>query len=344
MHSKPFLKQPSVEVFWFKAKLVWRLCGVRMRICSFVAEVLFLIFVLLKYTFEQSFPKWQNMKIFYKTLFLVFASLAFFSCKKEYPQADSLLNEARSLYVSGHFAEAKKTLDSIQKVVPKAFPQINAGLALLDSIRYGENICVVTQSDSLLKLMDARIEQQKRLFSYQINPKYQEKGTYIPKAYPNPQAGMGLRSGVEASGKLYLESVADRPIKHVAVKAFSSGQQAETMVVTDDGANYRFQVEGKSVEVVRYSGKRENGVAAFIVANRAKNIIVTLKGNSPTSFALSSQAKQGISDSYTFSKLLAQRDSVRFNMEKSKQLIKYLDQKRAREMAQKAQEQFSNPK
>ncbi|MBP1617247.1 MAG: hypothetical protein H6Q14_1074 [Bacteroidetes bacterium] len=281
------------------------------------------------------------MKIFRKAVFLIFIFLVSFSCKKGNPQADSLLSEARSLYASGHFAEAKRTLDSIPKVAPKAFPQMNAGLALLDSIRYGENIQVITQSDSLLKLIDAKIEQQKRLFTYEINPKYQEKGNYIPKAYPNSLAGIGLRSGVEADGQLFLESVADRPIKHVAVKAAASGLQAETMAVTDDGANYRFQVEGKSVEVVHYSGKRENGVAAFIAANQAKNITITLKGKSPTSFALSAQARKGISDSYALSKLFAERDSVRFSFEKSKQLVKYLDQKRAKEMIRKAEKQVN---
>jgi len=75
------------------------------------------------------------MKLFHKTLFLAFVSAAFFSCKKEYPQADSLLSDARSFYASGHFAEAKKALDSIQKVSPKAFSQINAGFdaALLNN-------------------------------------------------------------------------------------------------------------------------------------------------------------------------------------------------------------------
>ncbi|OJU33752.1 MAG: hypothetical protein BGN96_14255 [Bacteroidales bacterium 45-6] len=282
------------------------------------------------------------MKLFHKTLFLAFVSAAFFSCKKEYPQADSLLSDARSFYASGHFAEAKKALDSIQKVSPKAFSQINAGLALLDSIRYGENIRIVTQSDSLLKLMEARIEQQKRLFTYEINPKYQDKGCYIPKAYPNSMAAMGFRSGVEADGKLYLESVADRPIKHfAAVASIPGGQRAETKAVTDDGANYRFQVEGQSAEVVRYSGKRENGVAAFIAANQTKNITVMLKATSPTSFTLTAQAKRGILDSYTLSRLLTTRDSVRFNLEKSKRLIKYLDKKRAKEMARKAEKQLT---
>ncbi len=281
------------------------------------------------------------MKIFRKAVFLIFTFLVSFSCKKDNSQVDSLLLQARSLYASGHFAEAKKTLDSIPKVAPKAFPQMNAGLALLDSIRYGENIQVITQSDSLLKLMEVKIERQKRLFTYEINPKYQEKGNYIPKAYPNSHAGIGLRSGVEADGKLYLESVADQPIRHVAVKASASGQGAETMAVTDDGANYRFQGEGGNIEVVHYSGKRENGVAAFITAHQAKNITITFKGKSPISFALSAQAKKGISDSHALSKLLAERDSVRFSMEKSKELIKYLDKKRATEMTRKAEKQLS---
>lgn len=281
------------------------------------------------------------MRIFHKIIVSILIPTLFFSCKKEYPQADAMLAQARSLYASGNYAEAQKAINSIAKVAPKAFPQINAGLELLDSVRYGENIQIVTQSDSLLKEVESDIERQKALFTYEINSTYQDKGNYFPKVYPGSLLQMGLRAGVEADGELFLESISNRALKHSSVKvSASNGIFAETKTVTDDGANYHFQTAGKMVEVVHYSGKRENGMAAFIVANRNKNLTITLRGKSSASFTLSEQAKKGIADSYILSNLFSRRDSLRFQAEKSKQLIKYLDSREAKKIATKAQKQL----
>ena len=279
------------------------------------------------------------MKLLNKAVVFILLSVLFFSCKKEYPQADVLLTRAEALYASGNFKAAKLTIDSIAKVAPKAFPQINAGLSLLDSVRYGENIQIVTQSDTLLKQVEARLEQQKGLFTYQLNPAYQDNGNYFPKSYPESLSGIGLYAGVEANGSLFLESVSNRSLQHSKlIVSTSDGASAETGIVTDDGGNYHFQSGGKSVEVVHFSGKRENGVAAFIVANHDKIQTVTLSGKASASFSLSNKAKKGISDSYTLSHLFTQRDSLRFLIEKSKQLIKYLDSRKEKEMTEKAKE------
>lgn len=283
-----------------------------------------------------------HLKTVNKFVFILLIPFLFFSCQnKEHTQAAALLQQARSLHASGHFAEAKNAVDSISKVDSKAFPQIKAGLALLDSIRYGENIQIITQSESLLKEAEAGLEQQKRLFSYQINPAYQDQGDYFPKSCPQSLSGLGLYSGVKADGEMFLESVSDRSLKHNSVKVSASdGASVETAKVADDGANYRFQSGGKSVEVVHYSGKRENGAIAFIIVNRNKNLTVSLQGKSSASFTLSEQAKKGITDSYVLSHFFAQRDSLRFQIEKSKQLIKYLDSRKAKELTEKAKEQL----
>lgn len=275
---------------------------------------------------------------------LLIAACAFISCKKDNHEANALLSKARSLYTSGNYGAAKIAIDSISKIAPKAFTQINAGLDLLDSIRYGENIQIINLSDTALKQIEPRIELQKALFSFEINRKYQEKGTYIPKAYPRSltTAQTGLRSGVDEEGRIFLESVSDRSTKHFAVEGTTAdGLKSQTLPVVDDGANYRFRLlGGKNVEVVRYAGKFENGLAAFIVANRAKNITITLKGKSSFSFALPANAKKGIVDSYTLSRLINEKDTIRFRMEKSKLLIKYLDEKRAKAITTKAENQL----
>lgn len=63
---------------------------------------------------------------------------------------------------------------------------------------------------------------------------------------------------MDADGKLFLESVSNQPIKHNATAvSVAGGNRAETFVVTDDGANYRSQVGGKTVETVHYLFREE---------------------------------------------------------------------------------------
>lgn len=78
-----------------------------------------------------------------------------------------MLNQARSQYIAGQYVVAKKTIDSIAKVDPKAFVQINAGYDLLDSVRYAENIQTITNSENSLKDIESKLVKQKALFNYE---------------------------------------------------------------------------------------------------------------------------------------------------------------------------------
>lgn len=253
------------------------------------------------------------------------------------------LARARAFYKSGQFADAKKTIDSLIKASPKAFKQIDAGYALLDSVRYGQNFKVITESESLLKKIDSLINEKKGSFAYVFDSRYQSTGNYIPKIYPMAQT-TGLYSGVNSDGEFFLESVSTQSIKHNRVTLSDGATSVSSAVVTDDGANFRFSAGGKSLETVHYSQNRVNGIGEFVQSNQNKNMVVSLSGASSTRFPLSSSAKKGIVDSYEFAKLFAQRDSARFKIARSQQLIKYLDSKRAKEMATRATNQLMKKK
>lgn len=275
-----------------------------------------------------------------KIIALIVLGLTLFSCNKgNDKQADTLLTRARALYAKQSYAAAKSTLDSISKVAPKAFPQISAGLDLLDSVRYGENIRTILQTDTLIKQTAEKITALKSRFYYKINPKYQDKGQYIPKIFSATGTGQtGLQSGLEADGSLFIESFCGKPIRHTKVKASAGNASAETLSVTDDGANFRFRSGSTYSETVHFAGKRENGLVAFIVANSNKNITISLIGSSTTSFPLSPAVRKALTDTYDLAKLFSERDSLGFKVQKSKMLIKYLDSKRAQAMTTRAED------
>lgn len=285
----------------------------------------------------------MKMNVFFRPAMLCCCLWTLILCKEGNSRAGGLLTFARGLYASGKYAEAEQAIDSISKVAPKAFREINAGLALLDSVRYAENVHTINQGTILLKELMPRIEQEKKHFDFRIDrtdPHYHDNGYYIPKAYYFDADGRhsGLRAGVSGDGRLYIESVADRPLRHIsAAVSAPDGQHVETAAVTDDGANYRFDVGSGHVEVVRYTGKRENGLAAFIAAHQGSPLTVTLRGKTAYSFTLPAGAKKAVADAYGLSKLFGEKDSISFEIEKSRRLIHYLDERHAKQIAEKAE-------
>lgn len=277
---------------------------------------------------------------------LLYACLFVVGCQnKDHLQAEQLLQEARHLLAEGKYAEAKNKIKSIAEQDSLAFKQIRAGMALLDSIRYAENIRTIVQADSLIAACNHRTEKLKQKFVYQKD-KYQEQGVYIPRNLPFAPipTQMQLRAGVKAGGKLFLESVSNRSLQHnrIKVSCKENGESAYTQPVTDEGANYRFRNGEMQAEVVRYTGERLGEVMAFIARNSDKLLTVTLLGRSSAHFALSRTEAQSLAETYRLSQSFAERDSLIFSKKRSESLLKYLDQRKAAEMQHRAEKDLQD--
>lgn len=266
---------------------------------------------------------------------LVFLSIFLFACSTKDDGARLRLVAAREFYAQKEYKLAKQEIDSLNALYPKSLDMRKAGLALLDSVRRAENIHIIEECDSLIVSNKSELEKIKSLFSYQRNKQYQETGAFIPKESLTGGliAGTTLRSGVEDNGTLYLESVfVGANQKHNRIKVSTKdGSFAQSLPVNDDGLNYRFSNTGKNYEIIRFSGKDENGIAKFIFSNDGKPLTVTLEGQGKYSYILSQTIKRAISKSFQLSTMMLQLDSLKTAKEQAEYRMYYLDNEKGKE-------------
>lgn len=278
---------------------------------------------------QNIFTECSFMKNYYKGIFIL---LSFFllACTSGSNEAQQQLAAARLAYYKKNYTLAKQQLDSLKIKYPKAFTQIREGLALLDSVRRGENEQIITSCDSLIIHFQPQVDLKKRQFSFIQNKQYQETGSYIPKeSVTNSIEVITLRSGVEENGKLYLESVFIGSQKHNKLKiSTKDGSFVESVPVNDDGLNYRFTNMNKTYEIIRFGGVNENGLARFIFTNRDKPLTASIEGQGKYAYTLSQPVKSAIAKSYELSVMMLQLDSLKMAKEKAEYHIYYLDNKK----------------
>jgi len=247
--------------------------------------------------------------------------------------ANYYLNSAKAAYESGSFSEAKLKIDSIKILYPKAFNEITEGFSLMQEIRYAENQRNIAYCDSMLPLNYSLLKEMLTKFDYERDKQYQEFGNYIPKSHSQSKSisgGNTLRSGVGEKGTLYIESVVKEPnVNHHKIKVtLPTGEFAESNSVTSDGLNYRFSTLDVSYEIVRYTGKDENGVSEFIHTFNNNTITVNFIGKRNITHQLTKTEKSAISQSYELSRLLTDIERLKFEKERSEALLRYLQSKK----------------
>lgn len=273
----------------------------------------------------------MRSSIIQKIVFFAAIVLLVSACSPDKKAAQEMLTQARELYKNGEYTKSKQTIDSMKVLYPKAFDQINAGFALTDSIRKGENTLIIAQCDSLITTYTPIIDSMKQYFIYQRNKEYQETGFFIPKeGYTGEKlTNTTLRSGVdEKNGQIYLESVYIGGQIHNQIKVSTKDEAfAESLPVTSEGLNFRFSNLGKQFEVIKFAGKDDNGVSKFIVTHIDKPVTVTISGQGNITYTLSANAKSAINKAYDLSVMMTQLDSLKTEKEKAQYKLHYLDNK-----------------
>jgi hypothetical protein len=269
------------------------------------------------------------MRFSFQSTALILFLFLLSSCSGKGRSAKEYLSEAEAAYREGNYSLAKLKIDSIKIISPKSFEEINAGFALMQEIRMAENRRNIVYSDSMLHEKYAQLNEMFKRFDYVRDERYQEFGEYYPKVYPYQSSlnRNGLRAGVREKGTRVIESIlSGNVIRHNSIRVNAGdGNFAETLAVTSDGLNYRFDTQDKTYEIVRYSGDSENGVARFIFSFRDQPLSVQFVGNRTVTATMNNAAKKGISDSFELSSLLLDIEQLKLEKEKSEALIRYLE-------------------
>ncbi len=272
------------------------------------------------------------MRLTFQSTFLMLFVLLFFSCNGRGRGAANYLTEAEYAYNSGNYQLAKLKIDSIKLIFPKAFDEINSGFQLMQQVRMAENKRNIAFCDSMLREDYNKLNEMLTKFDYVRDDRYQEFGEYHPKAYPYTKSldQNGLRSMVSEKGVIFIESIlSGSNIKHNRIKLSSDdGSYAETLVVTADGLNYRFNTLEKSYEIVRFSGSDENKISEYIYTYREKPITLHFIGNRTIKVNITQASKNAISHSFELSNLLKSIEQLKLEKEKSEVLIRYLESRK----------------
>ncbi|MDR1518268.1 MAG: hypothetical protein LBS52_09340 [Dysgonamonadaceae bacterium] len=265
---------------------------------------------------------------------LIFLSglLLFSSCSDDSKKAKRFLQEAETALSEKNYPLAKLKIDSIKLIYPKDYKYVNAGFQLMQRVRMEENNRNIAYCDSMLAVDIALLQNMLTKFNYVRDEQYQEFGNYIPKIYPSDRAlsQKTLRSGVSEKGTLYIESILPGGnLKHNKIKiSTKDGSFAETLPVTSDGLNYRFNTVAGSYEIVRFAGADENGIANFIFTFKEQPLSITYIGAKNLTASLAKAAAEGISQSFELSNILLEIEKLKFEKEKSEALIRYLEERK----------------
>ena len=266
-------------------------------------------------------------------LVLVAMMLVATSCNSNTKKAKDYLNIAEQALLENDYETAKSHIDSIKILFPKSFDEIRAGFDLMQKIRKAENKRNIAFIDSMIEASILKIKEQRTNFNFVRDKNYQEFGNYIPKLTPSSTTleQNTLRSGVSEKGILYLESVlSGLNLNHSKVKAsIPDGSYAESLTVTADGLNYKFNTLNKTYEIVRFFGNDENGVAEFIYTFQDRPITIKYIGRRSYSKVLSNNEKKAIAQAFEFSKSILEIENLKYEKGKSEALLRYLERDKA---------------
>lgn len=261
------------------------------------------------------------------------AALLLAACSSNTERASLLLEEARDLYETGRYNQAKLAIDSMRNTYPKEFDLIREGQQLMRRIDLEENRRNLAYADSLLEVRRLEADSIGKAFTFEKEEGYEELGKYVYK-------GMGvernvqrcyIRTDVDEYGRMNIASVyyGKGNLEHTGIRVeVKDGSNAETVAVPyDGGRNYRFEDGGMKTEVVTYNRDKENGVINFINQYAGERIKVTYTGGKPYVIYLDDFSKKAIAETYELAQVLS--DITRLGQEKkvAEGKIQFLEQK-----------------
>lgn len=252
-------------------------------------------------------------------------------CRNEKSTALSQLEQAQNLYENAQFGFARQMLDELKKQYPKELNIQIKVLRLMREIELSEQKRNILYSDSMLIILQAKINSMKPYFTFIKDSQYDNTGRYINKKYISAidNNGSHIKIDINEWGDMALISVYSgrSSIKHNRLKVItSSGEYAETESIPFDGcANYSFQNNGIMHETVTYQKGKDNGVIRFIYHYSNEKLTMEYCGEKKTiSIPIGNKAKTAMVETVDFALLLTEINQFKKEKKKAEKRIEYL--------------------
>ena len=220
------------------------------------------------------------MRTIYRLLAFVLVCVIAISCSSKVEQsADDLLANARTAYEEGKYNAARKLIDSIKVVAPKAYKTLREAEVLRREVMIKEKERDVAFFEAELQQLVSVRDSLAAGMVFNKDKRYQDKGYYTVESQTiakNVQNNF-LRASVYEDGAMYLTSFyRGKSIKHTTVTLSSNGVYA----LCDKAFLERnYKEYGVSNERRDYKYGEDNGLVDFILASQG-SIEVELSGGS----------------------------------------------------------------
>ncbi len=256
---------------------------------------------------------------------------ALMACGEVEKKAEAKLQAAREAFERGDYNEAKRQIDSIKVLYPKAFDTRRAGIALMQDVELAEQEKTLTYLDSLMQQKEQELDQLRPRYTFEKDEEYQQIGNYL---HPSQVIEKNLhrsflRFMVNEQGVMNMTSIycGPRNIHHTAVKVTApDGSFAETPTAKDC---YETSDLGEQIEKADFKMGNDGNVMGFLYLNRDKEIRVDYLGERPYSFRMSAADRQAVAAVYELSQLLSSMSQIRKEQEEARLKKEFVTRKKA---------------
>lgn len=264
---------------------------------------------------------------------LLFTTLILFSScgNKAEKLANEKLEVAKAAFARGDYDEAKRQIDSIKILYPKAFDAREASQKLLMEVELKSQGSSLEQLDSLMQIKIKQFDQIRNKYTFEKDTAYQSMGNFL---YPTQVVEKNmhrsfLRFQVNEQGIMSMTSIycGKGNIHHSAVKVTApDGTSAETPRSKDQ---YETTDMGEKIEKADYIKGQDGGVMAFLYEHKGQNIRVELKGDKSYTTTMSPSDREALVGIYELADLLYGVEKIKKEQEKANLKINFVNKKKA---------------
>ncbi len=235
------------------------------------------------------------------------------------------LEIAKEAFRTEKYSEAKRLIDSVKILYPKAFETRRAAISLMKDVEVAEQRRNIIYLDSVLNVQVKKIEEIKKELIFEKDERYQDIGLYFAPGQSMDEnlERTFLRAQVDEKGSFTIVSIfcGKHFIHHRSVKVRVGDNFAQTPISDDC---YEYTDLDIRYEKCNFIAGNDGGISAFITLNRNNNVQVTLHGEKTINYAMTSVDKESVALLFSFSQLLSDIENNREQIVEAERKINFL--------------------
>ncbi len=256
-------------------------------------------------------------------------------------KANEKLITARNAYEHGNYEEAKKQIDSIKILYPKALKTRKAGQELILDVELKRQQQKLDSLSEMLQTCEEAFNIVKDKYILEKDTAYQEIGNYL---WPTQTIEKNLhrsylRFQVSEQGVLSMTSIycGSNNIHHISVKATAAdGTYMETPASRD---SYETTDMGEKIEKADYKQEEIKNFVEFIALHKDQNIRIEYIGERKYTTTMSPSDRQAAISIYELAQILSDMAAIKKAQEAANLKIGFVNEKKQRKALEKQEEE-----